>query len=59
MNDCDFCKVQKAMTQIMDIIDALPEVGEFYDKPVSDVYNACEDARLLFRHEHFEEANHD
>ena len=42
---CQFCEMRAILQGWMGILDALPEVGsDFYDEPISEIYNAIDDA---------------
>lgn len=52
---CQLCDVQRAMDEIMRIIDDLPEWNSsLFDDVLTDVHNAASNAKSLFSHEHAE-----
>ena len=44
--ECHFCKTRKILQGFLDTIEEeIPEIGaDFYDKPITDIYNAIDDA---------------
>ena len=54
-DSCLLCDVQRAMDEIMRIIDDLPEWNSsLFDDVLTDVHNAASNAKSLFGHEHAE-----
>ena len=54
MDECWFCKAQATLKKVMADIEALGEVNSgFYDDPLSDVYNAADDALAVMVHPHW------
>lgn len=43
---CEFCEMRNTLQSFLDKLDALPETGSpFYDEPISEAYNAIDDAK--------------
>lgn len=47
--ECEMCKIRETMENIVKTVEALPEINDYYDDMLSEVYNAAENAARLFR----------
>lgn len=50
--NCNICEVQKAMQEIVAIVNNLPSLGFAYDVTVETVSTAAKNVRYVLEHEH-------
>lgn len=54
--NCQICQYFRLFKKVMDEIESIGEINaEFFDEPVTNIYNLCDDTLGLFRTEHEKE----
>lgn len=53
MPDCQMCHIRETMQKIMTMLDELPEINDWYDEIVTEVFNAADNAFHQFQDLHY------